>query len=59
MKPGYKTSEFYMAVMGVVALVMREVQMRCQFDMAFVASVAGVVMTYVAGRTYLKSKNEK
>lgn len=59
MKPGYKTSEFYVALTGVVALVLREVQMRCQFDMAFVVSVAGVVMTYVVGRTYLKSKNEK
>lgn len=56
LKQGVKSSEFYVALAGVVALVWQQVQVRCQFDQTFVIATAGVVISYIAGRSYLKGK---
>lgn len=59
MKSGVKTSEFWVALSGVVVLVWQQVQTRCNFDYAFLLSVGGIVITYVLGRSWVKSRQLK
>lgn len=53
---GFKTSEFYVALAGVVSLLAQQVQARCQFDSTFLYTTAGIVITYIAGRSWVKGK---
>ena len=56
MKPGFKTSEFYVALAGIGTLLWGQVQARCSFDYTFLLSVGGVVITYILGRSWVKSR---
>lgn len=56
MKEGIKTSEFYVALAGVITLVWGQIQSRCNFDYAFLLAVGGVVVTYILGRSWVKTR---
>lgn len=53
---GIKTSEFYVAIVGIGTIVWQQVQTRCQFDTPFVLATGAIVASYIVGRTYLKGK---
>lgn len=55
-KTGFKSSEFYVAMTGIVALVWQQVQSRCNFDTPFLLGVGGVVISYIIGRSYIKAQ---
>lgn len=57
MKDGYKTSELYVALSGLVVLLWGQVQSKCNFDYPFLLSVGGIVITYVLGRSWVKSRS--
>ena len=54
MKAGWKTSEFYVAIAGIAGLVWTFTQSHCQVSQAEAVSFAGVVISYVIGRSWLK-----
>lgn len=55
-KSGWKTSEFYVAIAGLGGLVWTFAQQHCQVDSAALMAFAGVVVTYIVGRSWVKSK---
>lgn len=55
MKSGYKTTEFYVAVIGIAGLTWQQIQMRCQFDQTFVIGMVVIVGGYIAQRGWIKS----
>ncbi len=59
MKPGIKSSELYVALSGLGVLVWQQIQARCNFDYAFLLSVGGIVITYIIGRSWVKSRASK
>lgn len=59
MKKGIQSSEFWVALSGMVVLVWQQVQTKCNFDYAFFLSVGGVVITYILGRSWVKSRQLK
>jgi len=58
-KSGFKSSEFYVALLGIGGIVWQQVQARCNFDMTFILSVGAVVVTYVLGRSWVKANQLK
>ncbi len=56
MKAGFKTSEFYIALVGIGGILYTFVQQSCNFSTDKVMALAGVVISYVASRSYLKGK---
>ena len=56
MKPGFKTSEFYVSLVGIAGILYTFVQQNCNFSTDKIMALAGVVITYVASRSYLKGK---
>jgi len=59
MKKGIQSSEFWVALSGLGLLVWQQVQSKCNFDYAFLLSVGGVVATYILGRSWVKSRQNK
>ena len=56
MKPGWKTSEFYVAIVGIAGLVYTFAQQHCQVSPVEALTFAGVVGTYIIGRSWVKTK---
>lgn len=56
MKPGWKSSELYVALAGIFTLLWGQIQARCNFDAPFLLTVAGVVITYILGRSWIKTR---
>ena len=56
MKPGWKSSEFYVALAGLGGLTWTFIQSHCVVGIPELLAFAGVVISYIAGRTWLKSK---
>ncbi len=59
MKSGIKSSELYVALSGLGILLWGQVQARCNFDYAFLLSFGGIVITYVLGRSWVKSRQAR
>lgn len=59
MRKGIQTSEFWVALSGVLILVWKEIQSKCNFDYAFLLSVGGVAITYILGRSWVKARQNK
>lgn len=59
MKKGIQTSEFWVALSGLLVLIWGQIQVRCNFDYPFLLSVGGIVITYILGRSWVKSKQGK
>jgi biotin transporter BioY len=55
-KLGIFTSEFYVALFGIGTAIVTQVQARCNFDMPFLITIGGIVVSYVLGRTWLKGQ---
>ena len=59
MKPGIKTSEFYVVLVGIGGILYTFIQQNCNFSTDKVMALAGVVIAYVASRSYLKGKQQQ
>jgi len=54
-KAGWKTSEFYVALAGIGGLVWTFAQQNCAIDEMKLIAFAGVVASYIIGRSWVKS----
>jgi hypothetical protein len=53
MKSGHKTSEFWLSMAGILTTILNE-QIGLNIDPIALASIMGVIATYIAGRTMAK-----
>ncbi len=53
-KPGYKTSELYVTLFGVGAILWNNIQAQCHFTTWDILIIGGAVVSYVLGRSGLK-----
>lgn len=59
-KSGFKSSEFWVAIVGIGGLVWQFAQTHCSVSQTELLAFAGVVVSYIVGRSYLKARvNEK
>ena len=54
-KPGVKTSEFYAFLGGLATILIGFAQTRCTFNTSDAMAVAGLVASYVIGRSWVKA----
>jgi len=59
MKRGIQTTEFWVALSGIGALLYQEVAARCNFDYPFLLSLGGIVISYIVGRSWVKARQGK
>jgi hypothetical protein len=57
-KSGWKTSEFWMAAGGISAIVFSFVQSHCAVTQTELIALAGIVMTYILNRGWVKSRKQ-
>lgn len=56
MKSGFKSTEFYVALVGIAGLTWTFIQSHCSIGPTEVYSFAGIVIVYIAQRGWLKHK---
>lgn len=56
MKPFYKTSEFWLAIGGLTAIISQFVAKHCTVNEADVLALAGIIAAYIINRGWIKSK---
>jgi len=52
---GWKSSEFYVALVGIVGIMWQFISTKCSVNSADLLTLAGVVITYILGRSWVKS----
>jgi hypothetical protein len=52
---GFTTSEFYVTIVGIGGILFSFAQQNCNFTPDKILALAGIVIAYVGGRTYLKT----
>lgn len=55
MAPGYKTTEFWVALMGIAGIIWTFVQANCNIDPTKLLALSGVIVTYILGRSWVKA----
>ena len=55
-KSGFVSSEFYVALLGIVGIVIGFLQQKCNFNATDVLTLGGLIVAYIASRTYLKGQ---
>lgn len=54
-KPGWKTTEFYLAISGIGVIVWQFGQAHCQVTTTDVLAIGGIVIAYIINRGWLKA----
>lgn len=56
MKSGIKTTEFWVLIAGICAIVFAFAQKVCTVSPEAIMSLAGTVIAYITGRSWVKGK---
>lgn len=56
MKPFYKTSEFWMAIGGITAILTQFVTKHCTITQTDVLALGGIIAAYIINRGWVKAK---
>jgi hypothetical protein len=54
-KNGFKSSEFYVALVGIVGIMWQFISTKCSVNSTDLLTLAGIVVTYILGRSWVKS----
>ena len=55
-KSGFQSSEFYVALLGIVGIIVGFLQQKCNFNTTDVLTLGGLIVAYIGSRTYLKAQ---
>lgn len=59
MKAGYKTTEFWVVVVGIAGVIWLFIQQKCAFEPTDVITIASMVVAYVMQRGWVKTRTDK
>ena len=57
-KSGFKTTEFWLALVGVSTILYDFYQKHCVVGQADVYALAGIIIVYIANRAWIKRNNK-